>query len=369
VLPQVPYRQWVLSYPRRLRVLLARDARATTASASIFQQEVFRWQRRQAKRAGIKDAKTGSVVFSQRFGSRLNLNIHHHSVVPDGVFTTAGEGRAPRFVKQAPPRIEDLERMLLRIVKRTLQMLSRRGLLEAQAGDALDALHAESAQSGMGFLQESASAKKKLAAFIEGFSLEAGTHLHANDRRGLEHLCRYGLRPPLAMERLHRLEDGRVQLTLRREGHDGVRALAFTPHQFLRRLCAIVPPPRSHLVRYFGVFAPRSAMRASLVPRPMPEAKADEAQAKLPLPAEVRARRLPWAQLLERVFGDDVLRCPCGGKRKVVAFIPGPKMAQEILKAIGIDAPRLVIAKARAPPHQESFPLPVDDGIDPVYPD
>ena len=43
--------------------------------------------------------------------------------------------------------------------------------------------------------------------------------------------------------------------------------------------------------------------------------------------------------------------------------------AQEILKAIGIDAPPLVIAKARAPPHQESFPLPVDDGIDPVYPD
>ena len=73
-------------------------------------------------------------------------------------------------------------------------------------GDALDALHAESAQAGMGFLQESASAKRKLAAFLEGFSLEAGTHLHANDRRGLECLCRYGLRPPLAALRCRRGE-------------------------------------------------------------------------------------------------------------------------------------------------------------------
>jgi hypothetical protein len=33
-----------------------------------------------------------------------------------------------------------------------------------------------------------------------------------------------------------------------------------------------------------------------------------------------RKRRLPWADLLKRVFGDDVLQCPCGGRRWVVAF-------------------------------------------------
>jgi hypothetical protein len=41
----------------------------------------------------------------------------------------------------------------------------------------------------------------------------------------------------------------------------------------------------------------------------------------------------------------------------MVAFIPGPKMAREILAALGIEAASLVIAKARAPPHQESFEL------------
>jgi hypothetical protein len=364
VLPRVAYRHWVLSYPRIVRVALARDAKATTASASILMQEVFRWQRRQAKRAGLREARTGSVVFSQRFGSLLNLNIHHHAVVPDGVFTTGED--APRFEKQAAPRLEELARVLARIVKRTRRMLSRRGLLEAAPVDGLDAVQAEAAQAGMGFWQEQPQQRQKLAAFEEGFSLEAGTHLHENDRLGLEHLCRYGLRPPLALSRLHRMADGRVLLELRRPRHDGVRAVAFTPSAFLRRLCAIVPPPRSHLVRYFGVFAPRSAMRRSLVPRPASEPN----EAKPTPPAVPRPRRLPWADLLERVFGDQVLNCPCGGKRTMVAFVPEPKLAQEILEAIGIRAAPLVIAKARAPPRQESFELPGDDGgVDPVYPD
>jgi hypothetical protein len=78
---------------------------------------------------------------------------------------------------------------------------------------------------------------------------------------------------------------------------------------------------------------------------------------------------LPWADLLKRVFGDDLLRCPCGGRRRVVAFIPEPKKAQAILAALKIEAP-LRIAKARPPPHQECFALPrVNGGVDPVYPD
>ncbi len=46
---------------------------------------------------------------------------------------------------------------------------------------------------------------------LEGFSLHANTHLHANDRKGLERLCRYGARGALALERLKRAEDGRFR--------------------------------------------------------------------------------------------------------------------------------------------------------------
>jgi hypothetical protein len=53
---------------------------------------------------------------------------------------------------------------------------------------------------------------------LEGFSLYANTHLHANDRQGLERLCRYGARGALApaMERLSRAEDGRIAYRMKR---------------------------------------------------------------------------------------------------------------------------------------------------------
>ncbi|WP_244981865.1 transposase [Corallococcus exercitus] len=54
------------------------------------------------------------------------------------------------------------------------------------------------------------SPKAARCALLEGFSLHANTHLHANDRQGLERLCRYGARGALALERLSRAEDGRI---------------------------------------------------------------------------------------------------------------------------------------------------------------
>jgi len=46
-------------------------------------------------------------------------------------------------------------------------------------------------------------------------------------------------------------------------------------------------------------------------------------------------------------------KCPCGGRR-----------------SLGVMAPPLAIAPAQAPPQQDSFELPVDDGAgDPSYPE
>ena len=38
--------------------------------------------------------------------------------------------------------------------------------------------------------------RKRHSAFVEGFSLHAGVHLHANDRAGLARLLAYGARGP-----------------------------------------------------------------------------------------------------------------------------------------------------------------------------
>ncbi len=43
----------------------------------------------------------GAITFVQRFGGALNLNVHFHCVIPDGVFVR--ENGNVRFVALAPP--------------------------------------------------------------------------------------------------------------------------------------------------------------------------------------------------------------------------------------------------------------------------
>ena len=63
------------------------------------------------------------------------------------------------------------------------------------------------------------------------------------------------------------------------------------------------------------------------------------------------ARRLDWAQLLRRVFGDDVTRCPrCHLHLRVLAFLTDPDATTAILDHLGLHADAPPIAPARAPP-------------------
>ena len=87
-------------------------------------------------------------------------------------------------------------------------------------------------------------------------------------RADLERLCRYLGRPPVPDDRLRPLDDGRVAVELERPRKGGVRALVFEPHAVIARIAALVPPPRFHLLRDYGVFGPHAAVRAQVVPAP-----------------------------------------------------------------------------------------------------
>ena len=175
-----------------------------------------------------------------------------------------------------------------------------------------------------------------------------------HDRTALERLGRYGARPAFALERLAWTDDGRIAYRLKRQWPDGRTELVLPPVAFLRRLCGIIPPPRRHLVNYSGVFGPaarhRNKLRA-LVPA------SDDAVAPACTPTaranSKRPSRLPWAELLRRVFADDVLACPCGGRRSVVAVVVDPAIAITLLGVLGISSERVAFAPARDPPQME----------------
>ena len=79
----MPVRQWVLSFPRRVRWHLARDDKLLSKVIAIFNAELSKSYKRRAPGDGILGGQTGAVTFVQRFGSALNLNVHLHVVVYD----------------------------------------------------------------------------------------------------------------------------------------------------------------------------------------------------------------------------------------------------------------------------------------------
>jgi hypothetical protein len=129
VIPYVPVRQWVLSLPRWARFLLARDP-------DIALRTIFAHQRRLARRSGALGPRTGAISFVQRFGGALNLNVHFHCIIPDGVFVR--ENGKVRFVALVPPSDEEVAAVLRRMVVR----LQRRPWLASEEDEArpLDAL-------------------------------------------------------------------------------------------------------------------------------------------------------------------------------------------------------------------------------------
>ncbi|TMB35759.1 MAG: transposase, partial [Deltaproteobacteria bacterium] len=352
VLPRAPMRQWVLSLPRWARFLLAHDPKLITRTLDLALRTIFKFQRRRGRRADAKAPRTGAVTFVQRFGGALNLNVHFHCLVPDGVFVEEQPGI--RFVPLPGPSEDEVRDVLRRIARRVRKLLRPRAEAtdsDSRDRDALAAAQADSVGSLRGRPPDGGR-KKERTAYEDGFSLHAGVHLHANDREGLAHLCGYGARPPLVQTRLSQLADGRLAYLLKRPLADGTEVLVLEPCELLRRLAALVPPPRAHLVRYHGVFAPASAWRSRIVPNvepiPCEPVRPDEqTPPSQPLPSRRPDSRIPWAELLLRVFREDVLLCPCGGRRVVVAFITEKKVVTEILEHLGLPTTGPPIAAAR----------------------
>jgi len=67
--------------------------------------------------------------------------------------------------------------------------------------------------------------------------------------------------------------------------------------------------------------------------------------------------RIPWAELLMRVFREDVLACPCGGRRVVLAYLTQPGPVKTILDHLGLPStgPPLAPARLIAGPVEETW--------------
>jgi hypothetical protein len=413
VLPDVPVRQWVLTAPDDVRRVLALRPVALTACARVFVEEISRFQKHTH---GLPSAATGAVTFVQRFNATLGTFVHFHVIAPDGVFVRDAEGAVMFHEGRAPSR-EEIATVAARVEKRMARWLRRRGLIDDRPKDErsneapelspIEACMQLSLFGGALLRLDDGSrplplddderfrtrAKSPWTAEAEGYNVHAGVTVRAGDREGLERLLRYCARPPVVLERISRLADGRVAYRLRKPRRSGATHLVLDPIHFLARVAAQVPPPRFPLTRFAGVFAPHSTWRAAVVPRgPVPSRATlpKSVQKTIPKPNNSDAAspvfqrdtgltsaepehpnpvatpnvlgtslgasvvkpvgaRIDWASLLKRTFLEDILACPCGGRRRILADIQERNVVVAILSHLGLPFDPPPIARARSP--------------------
>jgi hypothetical protein len=246
VLPRVPVRQWVLTVPHALRAKLAVDPALTTVVLREFIAAVSAWLRRRARRLGIRGAlKTGAVTVIQRFNSALDVAPLFHTLFMDGIYTFRAADR-PTFHPVPSPSDEEVAQVAAAVFRRVERKLAgsepaaeqrtfaeTAPLLVALAEASARGVIATGPRRGCRVLRVrgaradvDALVMGRLCAQVEGYNLQAATRIAANDREGLERMGRYLARPPVATDRLSQLEDGRLELRLKRPWRDGTTGLS-----------------------------------------------------------------------------------------------------------------------------------------------
>ena len=225
--------------PKRLRYFLQRDADLQGTALHLFLRVVEQSLRAHSPGSGPA-ARLGAVAFIHRFGSTLNPHLHFHCVVIDGVFDAAAAGGVI-FTAATGLEANAIAQVQAQVRQRLLRVFVRRGLLPGDDAQAM----AQWPHGG-------------------GFSVDASVRIEAADRAGRERLLRYCARPPFALERLRELDPEHLLYASTETGPRRHGPQILTPLQLLDRLAALVPPPRVHRHRYFGVLAPNAPLRAAV---------------------------------------------------------------------------------------------------------
>jgi hypothetical protein len=75
-----------------------------------------------------------------------------------------------------------------------------------------------------------------------------------------------------------------------------------------------------------------------------------------PYALRAASSRIPWAELLKRVYDVDALQCPCGGRLEFISLILEPEVAREILQSLRLPSEPPPIARARSPDVRDELP-------------
>jgi hypothetical protein len=359
VLPDVPVRQWVLSMPYKHRLILSSNIELLRSVLAVYHRAISSFYKKKAKRLNLQGPQSGAISVVQRFGGALNLNVHFHTLFIDGVFHQNANGKL--IFKEIIPDDEDILLLTRTLKTRINRILQKRGHLEEsndeqQEENQLSLLKSLSVQN---LVNQSERPKKigkycnppfeefrgNRCVYLDGFSLHANVKIPKENRSGLEKLCRYISRGAISKDRISLNSEGNVLLKLKTQYTDGTTHLQFTPNQFVKRLIALIPPPRSNLLRYYGVFGARHKNRSVIT---------SMATSKKVKKTKVIKYRTPWAELMKHVFKFEVDYCDgCGTKLELVSCISSYAICKKLLDHLNLDSEPVTPRSPRGPPEVE----------------
>ena len=373
ILPIVPYRQFVVTFPHPMRYWLNTNKQLFSEVHHIITENIQKYYKSKTNIPKIYQPKTGIVSFTQRFGSAANLNPHLHIIATDGMHYRPHN---PLFRKSTKTTEKQVAKLLENIIQDILTLLKTKGYLNSQGelveNPLRDSLFTEYESinmatgasllgriafgpnagkkvtrlgGGFGYLEEKPLFKGKLCCTMNGFSLHAARAINTHNRKGLEQLISYIARGPFSNERLTLVKGNKVKLALKRPFTDGTTHLLMTYSEFMEKLTALIPQPKSHLVRWSGSLAPNSKYRRKIILNP-DEKKGFDFEGE-----DNSQKNCNWVQLLARVFGIDVLACPCGGKFIPLGALKEPPQIKRYLKHVGLE----YLPPPRAPPRCEQI--------------
>ena len=267
----------VFTIPKVLRPLFERERRLLSIliqSAHHCVQEILRHD------TGDARAVVGTVASLQTFGGwflvrAANFHPHVHALITEGVF------HEPRSATASFEWVAGWDATAI------AELFRRRVLARLRQARRLRE-HTE---------------QILLSWEHSAFSVWAGEPIRPGDTERKEHVARYVTRAPVRLDAIERKDQGKVLVQAPYDPRTGQRTLELDDLELIRRLCAQIPAPRQHLVRYFGWYSSRargdrgrrkSEESGNGAPRSEVDVRADP-EAHDDAPA-ARSRRRSWAR-------------------------------------------------------------------------
>jgi hypothetical protein len=305
LLENVGHCLWTFTLPKMLRPYFMRHRELLGDLARLAYETI---KELMIDAVGDDKARPGVVAVPQTFGNVLNPHPHAHCLASRGVWDDKGQWIPVPYVDTGAAE------KLFRI--KIIHLLKSKGLLSDERIDLLDSFR------------------------HSGFSVDTSPTVWPQDTQGLERLCRYLLRCPVSLSRIHWTPGSKTLFYESKSSHDDPlfshpQGETLDTFEFIARVLTQIPEPRAHGVRYFGAYSSRARAyrkKRSLILQSLgPNATSTPQEEPNLSPKKRAALRKSWAQLIRRVYQTDPLKCDCGGTYRVISFITEHKVIRKIL--------------------------------------